>query len=432
MTTINSTIKFNATTGSDTQASGCGPVTAVYGSSAETDGTGTVDVSMDGVSLSSISVGDLLFCDVSSGRKFAVITNVDTINETITCGDSFATESGVSWAVGGKRATFENAASRNLFNESSYVTATDVTFLVAETETDQTVSSTLSRGASGIANKTNFVFLSQNKSALISDGNFPTITVGQQINTSFVGLKFLCTFSGTRNQPAVQGGRMTFYDCDIGEDGGSNNFLEGVKSNTYGGFATLVRCNVYGTGLSGNGHGLRSTYYASGNISIEDCVVKDFYYGVRVTETNIYVRSSILTNMHSAIYGRRRQVVVSRSILNEMQGDAIYFDNVSNYLTDENFGSRFFHYNIAVNVAGYIIKNDVHATHEVHATALGSLESSKAKWFTFNCPNKVQGNAPMLEVEMTANPFVDSANGDFNINATGGAVLRSTNYTLGE
>jgi|14BtaG_2_1085337.scaffolds.fasta_scaffold06537_3 hypothetical protein len=429
MSTINSTIKFNTTTGSDTQSSGCGPVTAVYGSSAETDGTGTVDVSMDGVSLSSISVGDLLFCDVSSGRKFAVITSVDTINETITCGDSFVTESGVSWAVGGKRATFENAASRNLFNESSYVTATDVTFLVAETETDQTVSSTLSRSASGVANKTNFVFLSQNKSAIISNGNFSAITMSQQVNTRFVGLKFLCTFSGTRDQPAVKGGRMTFYDCEIGEDGGSNNFLEGVQSNTYSGYASLVRCKVYGTGLSGNG--IRSTYYASGNVSIEDCIVKDFYYGVRVAETVITVRNSVLSNMHSGVYGRRRSLHVHKSIFNEMQGDAVYYDNTSNYLTDEDFGSRFFHYNIAVNVAGYIIKNDVHSTHEVHATALGSLESSKAKWFTFNCPNKVQGNAPISEVELTANPFVDAANGDFNINATGGAALRSTSYTLG-
>ena len=37
------------------------------------------------------------------------------------------------------------------------------------------------------------------------------------------------------------------------------------------------------------------------------------------------------------------------------------------------------------------------------------------------------------DVALTADPFVDAANGDFNLNATngGGGTLRSTNYTLG-
>ena len=37
------------------------------------------------------------------------------------------------------------------------------------------------------------------------------------------------------------------------------------------------------------------------------------------------------------------------------------------------------------------------------------------------------------DIALTANPFVDAANGDFNLNATngGGGTLRSTNYTLG-
>ena len=37
------------------------------------------------------------------------------------------------------------------------------------------------------------------------------------------------------------------------------------------------------------------------------------------------------------------------------------------------------------------------------------------------------------DITLTADPFIDAANGDFNLNATagGGAVLRSTKYTVG-
>ncbi len=103
MTAPNGPILFNSSTGSDSTASGLGPASAVVGSSAELDGTATVDVSYDGMDLSSISAGDLLFCDTTSGRKFSVIASVDALSETITTDDAWPTESGVAWAVGGKR-----------------------------------------------------------------------------------------------------------------------------------------------------------------------------------------------------------------------------------------------------------------------------------------------------------------------------------------
>lgn len=118
MTALSGPILFNSSTGSDTAASGLGPASAVTGSSAELDGTSTVDVSYDGMDLSGISAGNLLFCDTASGRKFSVIASVDTLNETITTDDAWGTESGVSWAVGGKR--------QQLFNPSYTQFATDM------------------------------------------------------------------------------------------------------------------------------------------------------------------------------------------------------------------------------------------------------------------------------------------------------------------
>lgn len=61
MTAPNGPILFNSSTGSDSTSSGLGPSSAVIGSSAELDGTSTVDVSYDGMDLSGISAGDLLF-----------------------------------------------------------------------------------------------------------------------------------------------------------------------------------------------------------------------------------------------------------------------------------------------------------------------------------------------------------------------------------
>ena len=89
MTAPNGPILFNSSTGSDSNASGLGPASAVVGSSAELDGTATVDVSYDGMDLSGISAGDLLFCETSSGRKFSIIASVDTLGRWEENGNSF-------------------------------------------------------------------------------------------------------------------------------------------------------------------------------------------------------------------------------------------------------------------------------------------------------------------------------------------------------
>lgn len=104
MTALNSAILFNSTSGSDTAASGVGPATAVTGSGASTTASSAV---VTGISTTGVSSGDLLFVQSSSGRKFSVIASVDSSTQ-VTCDDVFAnTESGRSWAIGGKRATLE-------------------------------------------------------------------------------------------------------------------------------------------------------------------------------------------------------------------------------------------------------------------------------------------------------------------------------------
>ena len=114
MTALTSPILFNASTGSDTAASGSGSVD-LSGTGASTNNTTAVDVSADGVDTSGITAGDLLWVDSSSGRQFSVIASVDSGTDIITCDDTFTqTESSRNWGIGDKRATIDNTNSRKL------------------------------------------------------------------------------------------------------------------------------------------------------------------------------------------------------------------------------------------------------------------------------------------------------------------------------
>ena len=134
MTAPNGPILFNSSTGSDSQASGLGPAIAIYGSNASLNGS-IVDVSAD-ISFININPGDLIYCDTSTGRKFSVVMMVDATTLEIYTDDSWPTESGVAWAVGGKRATFDSVGSRNLFAYSAG--------FIFETETNQSITSAIS------------------------------------------------------------------------------------------------------------------------------------------------------------------------------------------------------------------------------------------------------------------------------------------------
>ena len=135
MTAPNGAIVFNNSTGvgSDTTASGLG-ASNVYGSGASTTGSSTV---VTGIDTTGVSSGDLLWVQSSSGRQFSIIATVDSSTQ-VTCDDVFAnTESGRTWAIGGKRATFDNSDSRRLFNDDS------AAGFIIETETDQSITSVI-------------------------------------------------------------------------------------------------------------------------------------------------------------------------------------------------------------------------------------------------------------------------------------------------
>lgn len=109
------TITFSASGGSDSQASGAGPASAVFGTNASFSGsTWTLDGSPDlsGVATDGSAV---LWAQTSTGRQFFTINAKDNTAKTVTTDDApSGTSTGRTWAIGGKRATLNNTQSRTL------------------------------------------------------------------------------------------------------------------------------------------------------------------------------------------------------------------------------------------------------------------------------------------------------------------------------
>lgn len=115
-------ILVNSATGSDSAASGAGPSTALTGSSASTDATGLVVTLSGSPSLTNVATdgSHVLFLDdtTSNVRNFGSIAAKDDVAKTvtITTGEAFrASASGLSWAIGGKRASVNASPSSRLW-----------------------------------------------------------------------------------------------------------------------------------------------------------------------------------------------------------------------------------------------------------------------------------------------------------------------------
>ena len=424
MTAPNGPILFNSTTGSDSAASGLGPSVAVIGSSAELDGTSTVDVSYDGMDLSSISAGDLLFCDTTAGIKFSIIASIDTLNETITTDDAWGTESGVAWSVGGKRATFDHADSRLLFTSDAKAGFTIIT------ESDQDLTSAILRGPYG----TSYPYITLGGSGstlktLTATGNFNCITQAQNNSMLVYNLKFVGSAGNTSR--GFDGGRAAIIKCQFGDDGAATNHRTAVASSVYSGGIQVRNTAMYGQGASvSSGMGVHSTYYAAKGVSVFDCLIKDFYYGVYSNTNGFQLTRCIIQNATIGTRGNNAFGVDS-CIFSSISSDAIvavkttYDEQWPIYQT----GTVVFTRNIFCDVGGNVF-NGSNTTSAFSETELGY--GDYVTCYLYNASGFTGITFP--SVTLTADPFIDATNSDFNLNtsAGGGAVLRSTNYTLGE
>jgi hypothetical protein len=111
-------VQINST-GSDTAASGAGPGSALTGTLAATHTNSTVNIT-DAVALGGVATDGsaVLWIATSSGRRWSAITAISGSSGAwvVTVGIAYGTtQSGATWAIGGKRATC--ASSAQLFKD---------------------------------------------------------------------------------------------------------------------------------------------------------------------------------------------------------------------------------------------------------------------------------------------------------------------------
>lgn len=233
MTTPSGNILFNNSSGSDTQASGLGPATALTGSGATTDGTAVVT----GISTTGASAGDLLWVQTASGRQFSIIASVDSGTQ-VTCDDTFVLGSTQTWAIGGKRQTIGNADSQLMFADGH----DDWTI---ELEDDQSISSAIIWSGRDDVDKSFRV--------IGSSGSIKSITQTASSTAHFSLSNSSCNFNNIKflNSAATQevvvlgasgANEVRCIDCVCGEGSGGNNPSGFYKRGVGGLGGTFINC----------------------------------------------------------------------------------------------------------------------------------------------------------------------------------------------
>ncbi len=397
MTAPSGPILFNSSTGSDSTSSGLGPSSAVIGSSAELDGTSTVDMSYDGMDLSSISAGDLLFCDTTSGRKFSIIASVDTINETITTDEAWPTESGVSWAVGGKRATLQNSQYLWIKVDGA---GSGLTY---ELETDQTMSSyVVSYSGMGGTIKSS---VAGTKRVITIGGNY--FAEGGGWVCKDIHLKSSSHQKIGRATTATQTASWVFVNCIVGDpvdyfayfgDRASRTFAVYGQNSTFQNFSSTMQNNT-------------DVFYA------RDCLFKDsagIYYSGSLSSFTCNLFRCVIKNCSSIGYMRRgSNVTLVQNVFDTITNTG----QIMSYQDNSTVNVR---ENIFINVSGYI---------ESYVTDHWAFHRNAFYNATGTWPPPDDSDP----IALTADPFTDAANGDFSLNsdAGGGAVLRAVSNTIG-
>jgi hypothetical protein len=403
MTAPNGAIKFNNLTGSDTQSSGLGPAVAVYGSGASTTGASNV---VTGINTAGVSSGDLLWVQSSSGRQFSIIATVDSGSQ-VTCDDNFDnTESGRTWAIGGKRATLDSVTS--LF-ESNY--SFQKTFELS-LETDQNAGNLSPNGAMGVSIHIKSSVPGVKRELMCTD-TYPFYGGSWYL----YDLSVKSNYSGTRllgrgsNTATVLDVYVRAYDCDFAD--ATYNFTS--LNDYYRGFMHFYKCNFKNFSSS--------IWTQRQTVTFQDCYFSDNQSYIiawnGAGSNSLHVNNCIFTNNANWMW-------LGRGLFNGIS-DCVIHGTTGTLMTSTTGG---------VHQQDFI-RNCIFSDNSGSFT--GAVSQNTLKLMNCAFYNNANMNASSGSVysygniDLTADPFVNAANGDFNINnaAGGGAVLRSTKYTLG-
>lgn len=410
MTAPNGAIVFNNSTGSDTTASGMGSAN-VYGAGASITSASAV---VTGINTTGVAAGDLLWVQSSTGRQFSIIASVDSGTQ-VTCDNNFdVTESSRTWAIGGKRATLDNTDSRKMWLDILSVYAAE-----AKLETDQTLTSAISATAQ---NQGGGGYLSS------ADGTIKTITQSGNDSHFKGGGSTLYLKNIKLDASGTPTTAIFVWDNGVGSlPVYAQNCIFGDPTNTchnlfYGGGSYQSTIQCYGCTIQN-----MTNSYAFQNGTVRsifvDCMFRNNIYAVGFPGSSSgpsadLIKCIFVNNTHGVSVGRMSGTAISNCIFAN-NTTAIYFWITAPMRADNNL----------------FVNNTTAIDNQHNADQLGASRVFYFNYF-YNNTTKYSNqydSGKFGDIDLTADPFVDAANGDFNLNATngGGGTLRSTNYTLG-
>ena len=422
MTAPNGPIVFNNSFGNDITASGLGSAN-VYGSGASTTGSSAV---VTGIDTTGVSPGDLLWVQSSSGRQFSIIFNVDSSTQ-VTCDDVFAnTESGRTWAIGGKRAGSD-------FSTDAIITeAPDgATIEIEYTGTDYTNSGTIYPSLGSDTNPVTIKGTGSQAPRIVGttlNGNCVRLLAGAYIweNLQFIQNKqggggvdcFIVFDNVTRNR---------FYKCTFRSEqsnAGGSLFGDGRNTSHIGIFD---RCIFDGNNLASFGFwrsGGTSSYAAQ---TLINCTFKD------ITATAIFLGDTRTTVVRNCIIHDCSEGVGIQSDSFYMQNinDCIFYNLSGNGITLNN-SQNVLCSNFTGNIFHSITGNAFSAAAD-YSSGQGLSVIENNAFYSITGSNYSNLSSGANDINLTADPFVSAANGNFNLNdfPGGGNLLRAKYYELG-
>lgn len=302
------TILVNSATGSDTQASGAGPTTALFGSAGVTSADGlTVSLLTDNPDLSGVATDGsavIFMSDTAAGaRNFGKITAVDnTVGvKTVTVANAFGLTNTDAWAIGGKRASIGSTTSAKLFTNNSgngdWLPGWTVEMESGHTETiaaqfnlrrvgDATDGPMTLRGTVGAATPPILTF-SHNGTALRIDTSnafvqlrgfelrnsnaTKTASIGISSNGSPICVSRVKISHATnkfwKGTSSTTTSGTSFYDCDLGNC--ANVAVDWASPAA--GPLHLQNCWIHDNGS----HGVLVAANGDGGVNITDCLITD-------------------------------------------------------------------------------------------------------------------------------------------------------------
>lgn len=418
MTALSGPIVFNnSASGSDTAASGCGPATAVSVMIQTSAGSNTATASWTGT----ISAGDLMYIPDSSftGRKFNVIASVGS--GSLTFDNNWDDSSlGTSGYVGGKRATFDNADSRELFTNFHTAVLDKI-----KTETDQSLTSEISLQRNW---RNPLLIYSDDQRTISNNGNYSCFEATQNKGAGFYNLKFVS--GATSTEGALQGGSINVQNCVFGAAGSSYNWKYGIAGRHYGNQMSAYRCRFFGPGETVSGSfALGSTHYNSRGNWMIGCFADNYEFGFYGHPRADICKGNVITSCAYGASANYQFQTCANNVFHDISSDCIRINNSH----PENFQQSLYELgtNIFSDVSGHLITSSRSDFYQGDSSDSKTLFTNPGlpTLYAYNSSNTFN-NMPTFPVQtLSASPFVDASNGNFTVNSD---TLKAVSYSLND